>query len=92
MDTIKAEKILIVDFGGQYNQLIARRIRDLNIYSDIVPYKAALDYALNLSALFLQAGRTAFTKRMPRCRIQRFLIWVFRCSAFAMECKLLPAA
>ena len=32
------EKILVLDFGGQYNQLIARRVRDQKIYAEIKPY------------------------------------------------------
>ena len=31
-------KVLILDFGSQYTQLIARRVRELNIYCEIFPY------------------------------------------------------
>ena len=37
------ETILILDFFGQYNQLIARRVRECNVYSEIVPYDISVE-------------------------------------------------
>ena len=37
------ELILILDFGGQYNQLIARRVRECNVYSEVVPYNISIE-------------------------------------------------
>ena len=36
------EKILVIDFGGQYNQLIARRVRENNMYAVIKPHTVSL--------------------------------------------------
>lgn len=41
--SLELEKILVLDFGGQYNQLIARRVRDNNVYAEIKPYTVSID-------------------------------------------------
>lgn len=39
---MEQELVLIVDFGGQYNQMIARRVRELHVYSEMIPYNTPL--------------------------------------------------
>lgn len=50
------EKILILDFGSQYTQLIARRIRELNIYSEIVPYNKIPHIDESIKAIILSGS------------------------------------
>ena len=33
------ETVIVIDFGGQYNQLVARRVRECNVYCEIYSYK-----------------------------------------------------
>ncbi len=37
------ERVIVLDFGGQYNLLIARRVRDLNVYCEVLPYKTPIE-------------------------------------------------
>ena len=50
------EKIIILDFGSQYTQLIARNIRELNIYCDIIPYYAAIEYDETVKGIILSGS------------------------------------
>ena len=52
------ESILIVDFGSQVTQLIARRIREAGVYSEIAPFNAAEEafYRLNPKGIIFSGG------------------------------------
>jgi GMP synthase (glutamine-hydrolysing) len=50
------DKVLILDFGSQYTQLIARRVRELNIYSEIKPYHVQIDDLDSYKAVILSGS------------------------------------
>ncbi len=55
---ITNQTIAVIDFGSQYTQLIARRIRELNVYSEILPYSITLNELKNknVKAIILSGG------------------------------------
>jgi GMP synthase (glutamine-hydrolysing) len=50
------EKILILDFGSQYTQLIARAVREANVYCEIVPYHKTIEYSADLKGVILSGS------------------------------------
>ena len=52
------EMVIVLDFGGQYNQLIARRVRDLGVYSELLPFNTSLEKIkeLNPKGIILSGG------------------------------------
>ena len=50
------EKILILDFGSQYTQLIARAVREANVYCEIVPYHHPVQYEAGLKGIILSGS------------------------------------
>lgn len=50
------EKIIICDFGSQYTQLIARRVRELNVYCEIIPYNKVFQLEKNIKGVILSGS------------------------------------
>ena len=51
-----AQKILILDFGSQYTQLIARSVREANVYCEIIPYNKEIEYSPELKGVILSGS------------------------------------
>lgn len=50
------EKILILDFGSQYTQLIARAVREANVFCEIIPYNKPIEYSSALKGIILSGS------------------------------------
>ena len=49
---MEKEMVIVLDFGGQYNQLIARRVRECNVYCEVHPYNLSLEKIKELQIIF----------------------------------------
>ncbi len=64
----KQELIIVLDFGGQYNELIARRVRDLNVYSLVLPYTTPINEIKKLKPkgiIFTGGPNSVYAKGAP---------------------------
>ena len=62
--------IIVLDFGGQYNQLIARRVRECNVYCEVHPYNMSLEEikAMNPKGIIFTGGpNSVYGEDSPRC-------------------------
>ncbi|MBP1757367.1 MAG: synthase [Firmicutes bacterium] len=72
---MKHEAILVLDFGGQYNQLIARRVRENNVFCEVLPYGVSMDRirAGNYRGIIFTGGPSSVNaEKAPRCSQEVF--------------------
>ena len=73
------EKVIVIDFGGQYNQLVARRVRECNVYCEIYSYKTPLEQikAMNPKGIILTGGpNSCYEDGAPTCTRELFELGV----------------
>ncbi|MGM9978215.1 MAG: glutamine-hydrolyzing GMP synthase [Clostridium sp.] len=64
------ELILVLDFGGQYNQLIARRVRECNVYCEVHPYNMSLEKIKEMNPkgiIFTGGPNSVYGEDSPLC-------------------------
>lgn len=72
---MEKELVVVIDFGGQYNQLVARRVRECNVYCEIYSYKTDLQKikAMNPKGIILTGGpNSCYEEGAPTCSRELF--------------------
>ena len=67
---VEKELVIVLDFGGQYNQLIARRVRECNVYCEVHPYTIGLDKIKEMNPkgiIFTGGPNVVYEEDSPRC-------------------------
>jgi GMP synthase (glutamine-hydrolysing) len=68
------EKILILDFGSQYTQLIARAVREANVYCEIIPYLKKFEFEAGLKGIILSGSPFSVNdESAPEVNVQSFI-------------------
>ena len=67
---MKKEMVIVLDFGGQYNQLIARRVRECNVYCEVLPHTTSIDKIKEMNPkgiIFTGGPNSVYGEDSPRC-------------------------
>jgi GMP synthase (glutamine-hydrolysing) len=78
-DNMHQETIIVLDFGGQYNQLIARRVREANVYCEVLPYNVPIERIRekNPKGIILTGGPSSVNAEgAPKCDPEVFALGV----------------
>ena len=70
---MKNNNIIIIDYGSQYTQLIARRIREKNVYSEVLPFNEDIKKIIskNPSGIILSGGpASVYSKNSPKLNLK----------------------
>ncbi len=76
---MEKELVIVIDFGGQYNQLVARRVRECNVYCEIYSYKTELDKirAMNPRGIILTGGpNSCYAENAATCPPELFQLGI----------------
>ncbi len=68
--TMSQEKVIVLDFGGQYNQLIARRVRECHVYCEVYPHSVSVEEIRQLQPkgiIFTGGPNSAYLEDSPIC-------------------------
>ncbi len=69
------EMVIVLDFGGQYNQLIARRVRECHVYCEVHPYNLSLDKIKEMNPkgiIFTGGPNSVYLDESPKCQKEIF--------------------
>ncbi len=64
------ETVIVLDFGGQYNQLIARRVRDAHVYAELLPYNTDIEKIREknpIGIIFTGGPKSVYADDAPKC-------------------------
>ncbi len=89
MSDTTLEKIIVLDYGSQYNQLIARRIREIGVFSELMSHKVTAKEIreINPIGIILSGGPNSVYDEVHSILILKSLNLVCQFLVFATECN-----